>query len=193
MYFPSDMTFQYFFFDTYPGYFLQVLPIALLVGLGYWFVRWKNDKSAPAGRKVWSVLFITYIIGLICLTCFKDLIGEGWYRLLYGVPSGRVIRFYKYRLDMNLTPDFFTHMDGEMIANIVLYLPFGVLFPLYRQKTTWMMTMLAGFICSVVIEIVQPYFGRALDINDILLNGLGVAISAGVFFAVGMKTRKRKS
>ena len=24
MYFPEDMTFQYFFFDTYPGYFLQV-------------------------------------------------------------------------------------------------------------------------------------------------------------------------
>ncbi len=30
MYFPSDMNFQYFFFSTYPGFFLQVLPIALL-------------------------------------------------------------------------------------------------------------------------------------------------------------------
>ena len=28
MYLPSDMTFQYFFFDTYYGYLLQALPIA---------------------------------------------------------------------------------------------------------------------------------------------------------------------
>lgn len=27
------MTFQYFFFDTYLGNFLQILPIALLVGI----------------------------------------------------------------------------------------------------------------------------------------------------------------
>ncbi len=32
MYFPEGMTFQYFFFDTYPGYFLQALPIALAAG-----------------------------------------------------------------------------------------------------------------------------------------------------------------
>ena len=32
MYFPSDMNFQYFFFDTYPGYFLQALPVALIAG-----------------------------------------------------------------------------------------------------------------------------------------------------------------
>lgn len=32
MYFPEDMNFQYFFFDTYIGYFLQALPIALVAG-----------------------------------------------------------------------------------------------------------------------------------------------------------------
>lgn len=32
MYFPENMTAAYFFFDTYPGYFLQALPIALLAG-----------------------------------------------------------------------------------------------------------------------------------------------------------------
>ena len=32
MYFPENMTAAYFFFDTYPGYFLQALPIALLIG-----------------------------------------------------------------------------------------------------------------------------------------------------------------
>ncbi len=33
MYFPSDMTFQYFFLDTYIGYFLQALPIAIITAV----------------------------------------------------------------------------------------------------------------------------------------------------------------
>ncbi len=36
MYFPSDMNFQYFFFSTYPGFFLQGLPIALMAGIIQW-------------------------------------------------------------------------------------------------------------------------------------------------------------
>ncbi len=45
MYFPEDMTFQYFFFDTYIGYFLQALPIALIVCTIYGIVRFRKDKE----------------------------------------------------------------------------------------------------------------------------------------------------
>ena len=48
MYFPEDMTFQYFFFDTYIGYFLQALPIALIVSAVYGFIRFKKDKEIIA-------------------------------------------------------------------------------------------------------------------------------------------------
>ena len=47
MYFPEDMNFQYFFFDTYIGYFLQALPIALIVGAIYGIIRFGNDKESP--------------------------------------------------------------------------------------------------------------------------------------------------
>ena len=45
MYFPQDMNFQYFFFSTYPGYFLQAFPllivfqVALAFQLGAHFVQ----------------------------------------------------------------------------------------------------------------------------------------------------------
>ena len=32
MYFPENMNFQYFFFATYIGYFLEALPFALIAG-----------------------------------------------------------------------------------------------------------------------------------------------------------------
>ena len=46
------MTAQYFFFDTYPGYFLQVLPFALLAGLLYGIHRFARDKASlpPPGK-----------------------------------------------------------------------------------------------------------------------------------------------
>ena len=44
------MTPQYFFFDTYIGYFLQVLPAALLAGLLWGIRRFARDRSSPVSR-----------------------------------------------------------------------------------------------------------------------------------------------
>ena len=52
--------------------------------------------------------------------------------------------------------------------------------------------MAAGLLTSVVIELLQPVFGRSFDINDIILNGLGVLLSAAVFFGVRALRRRRK-
>ena len=51
MSFPNDMTFQYFFFDTYVGYFLQALPISILVSIIYWFIKLKKDKETSISKK----------------------------------------------------------------------------------------------------------------------------------------------
>ncbi len=64
MYFPEEMTFQYFFFDTYVGYFLQALPFSLLTGLLSWIFRFLPFIHAGANREFsdvstfWSALFI---------------------------------------------------------------------------------------------------------------------------------------
>ena len=84
MYFPENMTAAYFFFDTYPGYFLQALPIALLAG-GLWAFRLRKT-ALPLPERLRSVLFACYLTGLFCLTLFQPLIAE-LYRLLFGLPS----------------------------------------------------------------------------------------------------------
>ena len=67
------MTFQYFFFDTYLGYFLQALPIALMSGFVYWLIKYKNDKETQLSKKVFTTLFVSYVIGLLCLVLFFDI------------------------------------------------------------------------------------------------------------------------
>ena len=57
MYFPDDMNFQYFFFNTYPGYFLQALPIALLAGGVYTMYRCKRTGSPVTARLTDRIAF----------------------------------------------------------------------------------------------------------------------------------------
>ena len=44
------MTFQYFFFGTVAGYFLQALPFALAAGVWYALRLHKKEPALPGGR-----------------------------------------------------------------------------------------------------------------------------------------------
>ena len=189
MYFPNDMTFQYFFFDTYPGYFLQVLPIALIAGTVYGIFRFRKDGDMPSGRKFLSCLFVCYMTGLVCLVLLLRPVSMMWYRLFYHASSGLSMRFFTWGFD--LVPDFWTDLDSQTIGNFLMFLPFGFLYPFFKKDASFGKTLLAGFLCTLGIELFQPVFGRAFDINDIIVNFAGTAVSAAVFFAVKGAVKKK--
>jgi glycopeptide antibiotics resistance protein len=190
MYFPADMTFQYFFFDTYIGYFLQILPISLISGGIYALLKKRRSPENGAVHLCLSSLFVCYLAALISLTLFMDVIGAVYYFLFYHRPSGTTL--FQIVLEYDFIPDFFFRFSGENIGNILLFLPFGFLYPLSKSTCSWKRTMLVGLAVSVGIELLQPLFGRSFDINDIILNGIGVLLSAAVFHAVKQAVRKKK-
>ena len=184
------MTFQYFLFDTYPGFFLQALPFALIVGVICGIIRYHKDVDIQKGKLIGSVLFVCYFTGLICLVLAKDVIAKFWYDLLYHMSDGgNVIRMFAW--DCNVIPDFWTHLDGEKIGNFIMFLPFGILYPFYKEAAYFGKTLLAGIICIVAIECLQPVFGRAFDINDIIMNFSGVLISAAIFSLLQKAIKKK--
>lgn len=182
------MTFHYFFFDTYPGLFLQALPFAMGAGAIYGVVRYRKDRQMPIGRKLASCLFVCYMTGLVCLVAGLDLMNMFWYGLFYHADSGTVIRFFSGAFD--LTPDLFHHIDAEMAGNFLMFLPFGVLYPLARANSSWKGTAAAGVLAVTVIEAIQPVFGRAFDIDDVILDIAGVIVSASVCMAVKRAIKK---
>lgn len=173
MYFPENMTAAYFFFDTYPGYFLQALPIALLAG-GLWAFRLRKTVL-PLPERLRSVLFACYLTGLFCLTLFQPVIAE-LYRLLFGLP-GAGLR-WSVNFSFRLSLDFHRRFDSENLFNLLMFLPFGFLCPGNRTGSGWLRTAAAGPGLSCAIELLQPFFGRSFDCNDILLNALGALIGA---------------
>jgi len=180
MYFPDDMTFQSFFFTTYPGYFLQALPIALITGLIFILYRTRHSGDRSITKALVPALFICYITGLLCLTLFLDVMSDLYYFLFYRSASGMNIQWFTLNYNLALRISL---SDAETIGNFLMFLPFGALYPLFRPKSTLVRTASAGVAVCLAIEFLQPIFGRSFDISDILLNGLAIAISASVFHA----------
>lgn len=68
----------------------------------------------------------------------------------------------------------FSYSAYILAANVVLFLPFGLFAALLWRKFTWYRALLTGGCITLFIETCQLFVGRAFDIDDLMLNTLGV-------------------
>lgn len=85
--------------------------------------------------------------------------------------------------------DFAVFDEGITMAtllNIVLFIPFGFFsLAVFRKlKTKWIYGILIGFLFSTIIEFLQLFTGRFVQVEDILMNTLGSFVGYGVCFAL---------
>lgn len=182
------MRFQYFFFDTYSGYFIEVIPLAVIIAAIYGVIRFREDRTTPASRKVFSCLFVCYMVGLVELVLLLDVMRYVWFWILYHMDGGNAPRFFD--LTFNLIPDFWHRINSEVVGNLIMFIPFGILYSFARKKPNIKNSILTGFFCTLVIETLQPVFGRAFDINDVLLNTVGVVVGTMIYFVSSKVFRK---
>lgn len=82
----------------------------------------------------------------------------------------------------------------NIIGNCTMFIPTGILTPiLYKHLDSFKKTVLTGFLISLAIEIIQlPFAVRASDIDDLILNTLGVMAGYGIHALVKkLKARKK--
>ena len=101
---------------------------------------------------------------------------------------------------INLIP--FVHLfdvyDGWLInilGNMAMFIPVGLIWPFcFKQLNTVGKTVLAGAAFTLFIEITQlPFYSRCSDIDDLILNTLGVLVGAVIYFGIkGLTSRKKK-
>ena len=65
-----------------------------------------------------------------------------------------------------------------MLGNVLMLVPFGFLAPLIWEKLRWWRVLPAGLGFILAVELLQPLTGRSFDIDDILLNFLGILAGA---------------
>ena len=74
----------------------------------------------------------------------------------------------------------------NVVGNAAMFIPSGIVLPtVYRKLDSFGKTIAAGAFISLCIEILQlPFASRASDVDDLILNTLGVAIGYGIYATV---------
>ena len=78
----------------------------------------------------------------------------------------------------------------NVVGNAAMFIPSGIVLPIaYRQLNSFPRVVAAGAFISLCIEVIQlPFYSRASDIDDLIMNTLGVIVGYGIYAAVrGLK------
>lgn len=76
----------------------------------------------------------------------------------------------------------------NLIGNIVLLISVGLLIPLVYRKMTWTTALVLAVASGLAIEGMQVLFHVGIfDIDDVILNGLGVLIGYWMFIVLAKK------
>lgn len=180
------------------GLFLQVVPIALLVGLIYAVCRRirtkKNNHSVHRSTEIMRWLFVCYLTGLINLILVP---ANFWTSIWANVFLGyRYIAFSFFSSEFNFVPMLFKLVTGKLtvgrwvlemlIYNFLMFIPFGLFLPFVSEKVNVKNIWKTAVIVPVIVEAIQPIVGRSFDVDDLFLNFIGIIV--GFFFAIVLKT-----
>lgn len=123
--------------------------------------------------RVWALaLGIPFLVGLAALTLTPSRVEESLPNLL-DLVLGTAHRLGWASLD-------FTRL--EIIANVLVFVPVGILAFVLLPRRLWVLAVLAGPLLSIAIETAQglalPH--RAATVSDIVANSIGALLGVGV-------------
>lgn len=179
------------------GRFLQVVPITFIIGLIYAGLRCIYIKNHQVFTS-WDIeiareLFVCYLIGLINLTLVpSNFWSYIWAHIFVGYSGNEIILFNG---EFNFIPSIIKVLMGELtlgswvktmlVGNLLMFTPMGFFLPIVTSRVNAHNILKLAFSIPVVIEIIQPIVSRSFDIDDIIMNFLGIMI--GYFMSMGIK------
>ena len=166
----------------------QVFSLVAIAGVAVWLTVDMRRRPERRVRAVFTALFAVYLVLVVQATMFPIPID--------GSAPANATRF-------NLVP-FRNFLDGppinreQAIPNVFLGVPFGFLaFFVIRRPSPWrVLAYGAGLFLAVeclqlLLLQVVPAAPRTADINDVILNVIGVVIGIVLFLAFAAIVRHR--
>lgn len=177
------------------AYITMMGLVALVVLPAYGLLRRRQlrrrGQTPLWPREVALALFILFCAGMAAL--LFDLLYPWHYH------PASVARVLKARFgsgqDINLVPLYtirrfiaLVQTTGielfsiNLIGNVVMFVPIGFGLPLlWRRWQRWYKMLLCALLLPVCIEALQLFLPRSVDIDDVLLNALGVLLGWGLY------------
>ncbi|MBC7591500.1 MAG: VanZ family protein [Salinibacterium sp.] len=129
-----------------------------------------------------SVLTLAYVALVAWLTLTP---------LSTGLESGLLWRVADL-LAQSPATEWFTFRRLEFLANIALFVPFGIFLLLLFGRRRWWLAILLGVVMTVGIEFAQQFIPtRVPDTRDLVANSLGALIGAILGLALTASKARR--
>lgn len=152
----------------------------------------RKGKKAYLTYELVLGCFVLYIIGLASQTIIPrwnmgiiSNTGEFYFNMYIGMDVSR-INFIPFKTISSQYYSLLTSSNHisfiNLMGNVFLFSPIGFFTSLLWKKwRSFKRILLVGLMTTFLIEFIQVFIGRSSDIDDILLNTIGVVIGYGVF------------
>ena len=132
---------------------------------------------------------MAYLVVLIRIVLFKQVVLYNLFAAIGSMERTISIIPFKSLLDMINNNISVTRILENILGNIAIFIPFGLLLPIV-QKDKSKKIILYGLITSALIEIIQYVFALgSSDIDDLMLNTLGTVIGYLLYKIIHKKAR----
>lgn len=166
---------------------IQVVPITLFIATIYSIFRIETLKSKTINYKkeILYLIFICYITSLFNLVLVpSNFWNTIWHNVFYNYNENPFNGMFDF--SYNFIPILYKVVKGELIignwiktmliGNILMFIPMGIFLALCFNKVNNKNIFIYAILITATIEIVQPIIGRSCDIDDLIMNSLGIII-----------------
>ncbi|MEO8392947.1 MAG: VanZ family protein [Chloroflexota bacterium] len=164
------------------GLFLPLWPIGVIALDVAVVVRWRQTHHLP--RVFCLMIFGLYLLLILDKVFFPIVVSVVPTVRLWELPPSLFINLIPFNFDFSQLP---AQMFQQVFLNVLLTVPFGFgisfVTPFSSRRIVWLALALGlSFeLGQLVISVLLTYPYRIIDVNDVLLNALGVLIGYGMF------------
>ena len=149
-------------------YMVFALPIYIVIRYNRYVKTKKFDKK----KEILLLIFAMFMVGLASITIIPKFDANG--KLIVSSTRYNFIPFkiiYDTIIELNKGNVYYLLIS--FLGNIIMFIPIGFFIKkIYNLDTKKIVKI--GFLISLSIEIIQIFTGRQTDIDDLILNTLGV-------------------
>lgn len=151
-------------------------------------------------KKYSRLIFIVYILVLLLVLVLKFPQMNMFNSIVDGWKTGNRSRFVteSQYIPFKTIIEYVRHVHSfddwffkNLACNILMFIPFGFLIPLFIKKNKVWQILIYGIIASVMIEVLQVILAVGTgDIDDVILNAFGTLIGFGIYkliYSVALK------
>ena len=165
------------------GYVVNMIPYMIITVPIYLIIRFillnKNKSKVNWYREIALFIFVLFIVGLSSQTIIPKFENgvNGFSIVKSGIHETNLIPFKVIVETYNevFVNGYFNYFLINFLGNIIMFMPIGFFIPLLWNVSNKKVVII-GFCFSLFIEICQLFLTRGTDVDDLMLNTIGVIL-----------------